>query len=215
MNKDTYHEILYHLDIDDIQSFCSLSIDNKTICNDSSFWINLFKRDNVILFRKATNYHEWVNEYRKSLKASRMAKHLLDLLMVEAKKGYAVAFIQFKTNVLKPLLPNQMIDMYSLYLDKYRETSFVINVNRELKLFMSLYFNNETNKIHDILKDDLLTLLIKIFYNYPNINVTDEKRQPYIVKDLNQVYDDIGNPLTITRFNFKTLEDRKLYWDKL
>lgn len=214
MNKDTYHEILYHLDIDDIKAFCSSAKDGAQICHDEAFWLNLFKRDNVILFNKGNHYQEWVNEYKKSVKASLMATHLLDLLMIEATNGYAVAIMKFKTNKLKPLLSNQIIKKYSLYLKNFPNTSFIINVNKHLKLSMSLYFNNE-NKFNDILKDDLLTLLTKIFYYHPNINVTDEKRQPYIVKDLNQVYDDKGNPLTITRFNLKTLEDRKLYWDKL
>lgn len=106
---------------------------------------------------------------------------------------------------------------YSLPLDKYKNASVVISVNKELQLSISLdYSINRTKKDkYNILRKDLLSLLTKIFYYYPNINVTDEKRQPYIVRDINEVYDHKGYPLIITRFNLKTLEDRKLYWDML
>lgn len=214
MNKDTYYEILSHLSIDDIKAFCSISIDNQTICNHSSFWINLFKRDNIILFNKGLTYHEWINQYRKSLKASQMADHLVYLLIKEAGHSivnrFSDAFISLTNNIL-PLLPNKVIEKYGMALENLQLIITTQWVNQTFKFYISLGKYKTLDRV-ELSQEELLHLFTNIFYYYPDTIIIDDRGHPYIIHFNQDIDTYISRYELNPNFYRKKLTDRKFYW---
>lgn len=208
MNIDTYHEILYYLDINDIQSLCTSNKSGLKICNSIEFWINIFNRDKLTIFKNGLDYDDWINEYNKSLKASLMAKYLLELLIKEAGQSivnrFSIAFISLTS--IMTLLPIKVVN--HLGLDVSKLIIYTEWVNSIFKHYVSLSDVRNENLI-EMSYTEMLNLLTKIFYNVPYINILDERDYPYIIHFNQKI--DIHNELN-PNFYRKKLSDRKLYW---
>lgn len=217
MNIDLYHEILFHLNINDIKNFCSC---RKTLYLDTSFWVNLFKRDKLLLFTKQLKYDKWLDEYRKSLKASLIGKYLLVLLVKEAGNSivnrFSYAYMTFLTKDIKPLLPEKLIEKYVL---SQNNTSLIIKIRcytcsigtkeEHFKYFLSFINNNILLPYIEFSYNDILLLLTKIFYYFSSINVVDNIGDSY-----NKCSYDYKKLDDITLYwKYKKLNDRKLYWE--
>ena len=214
MNKDTYQEILSYLSIDDIKAFCSLSTQNQTICNDPLFWINLFKRDKIILFNKELTYQGWINEYKKSLKASQMAKYLVELLIKEAGNSivnrFSDAFISL-TKEIVPLLPNKVIGKYQMAIENLKVIITTEWVDQKFKFYITLGEYKTLDSV-ELSREKLSHLLTNIFYYYPNTIIIDNRGYPYIIH-LNQNIDTYISRYELQpNIDRKILFDRKLYW---
>ncbi|SOB74250.1 hypothetical protein BQ9231_00367 [Cedratvirus lausannensis] len=68
-------EILFSFSqVTDLARVCSSSQQNKQICSDSSFWEEKFRRENLPLLEEGSNFVEWSDIYRKSLRAAKRTR---------------------------------------------------------------------------------------------------------------------------------------------
>jgi hypothetical protein len=57
-------QFLIHVDIDQLEAFCSVSKAHYNVCNTKQFWIDKFKLDNLPLFHPYPKiFDEWVELY--------------------------------------------------------------------------------------------------------------------------------------------------------
>lgn len=212
MNKDTYREILYHLDINDIATF-RMAAKDISICKDASFWINLFNRDHVVLYHHGNDYQEWIHEYRKSVKASQMATDMLNLLIKEASNSMVNRFSYglIPLDMIAALLPIEITEQYPVMTG-----NLVIHTVWKNNKFKFDILLGQLNKMIELSREELLKLLFKFFYHMPTINITDHYKDPYIVNTSQNIEQYISryemNPYYVRR----KLLDRQTYWrDKL
>ena len=59
LNEEVVNEILMNSNIHDIINLCSTSNQFNNICQDKHFWVNKFKKDNLILIQT----HNWIDSY--------------------------------------------------------------------------------------------------------------------------------------------------------
>lgn len=65
-NEDIRFNILYHLNINDLENLCFVDHLSKQICSSSYFWKLYFDKNNVPfkMIKNITRVRGWINEYK-------------------------------------------------------------------------------------------------------------------------------------------------------
>ncbi|SHO33311.1 F-box domain [Cedratvirus A11] len=104
-------EVLFSLkEPEDLSRVCSSSRGSRQICSDRSFWREKFRRENLPLLEEGSSFSQWVQIYRKSLRAARKTDERLT-----SGDPIKISLVSLdNTDILKPLGQEKQIKHYWL-----------------------------------------------------------------------------------------------------
>lgn len=177
-NRDANTLILMELSGDDLLNLCAAFKGINKICYDQDFWNEKFHYDNLPGTPSLNNYVK-INALTKQVDAI-----LNSLILSEA------LFINMDAMVdIKPILSGYPVDISNvnnkktsiqqLYIRKEQHGKYVVGVTYWAKDWKMLdYFQYETTKNHAI------SILMKIMYYLPNIDILDASDYSFIKNQL-------------------------------
>jgi hypothetical protein len=160
LTSDEIYEVMLMMDINDLQSLCSINTQYNNLCKNDTFWKNKLIKDNLPVY----NNPKTINDYLK-------IKHVNDKALEYSKESYL--YLVVTGEELKTIFPeeyyNQLkyknVDKVQLFFNLFKSgipvinyTSFINDKRIEMKIFKSS---------REIITD----ILFDIAYNYPLIKI--------------------------------------------
>lgn len=161
LNQDEIYQIMLNLDIDDLQSLCSVDKQYFKLCQNGDFWYNKIVKDNLPLINNPST----INDYLK-------IKHANDKKLELIKKNYF--FIEFNEDLFK-ILPKEYYDKLKFrHVDKVKLYFHLLQTKHSTPTLN--YMSYIDNKIIELKtfqtsRGIILNMLFHIFYYYPSIIV--------------------------------------------
>lgn len=176
MNTDTLSDIMLNLPYSDLINMCLVYQLSNKVCG-TDFWKRKIQYDYNII-PKSTNYKK---EYKKLYDIQQKVNQMMIILPLVNKNQL------LNMTLSKGHFYDQVYEIYFSYLKPNQyEISFLSEGSQEVKL---------------IGYDDLIQFMIKMFYDYPDINITEgQSYTPILYKDL----------LKWETFIFKDLKEKRL-----
>ena len=217
--SDVWRLILLICRVRDITNLCSVDKFLYNLCCEKSLWYEKFEEKNLVIVNdKVTSISQYIDEYKKVSHASYTTNCLVNMIMCDK---YDIQWricrfgLYFVIDELTKILNKNHIVFIKIKdnLEKYIKIS--IKIRERGTIYYRLHDVNEddrrTNSGVNILtetcdKNYTVSLINKILYNYPSINITDDNCIPLVVSKYN--LDDYN-------MWFKNLHpERKEYWDE-
>lgn len=212
--SDVLRSIISICKISDIES---LSLVNKLflfLCCERNLWLVKFNDNNLeIIDDKINTVDQYVDEYKKISYATYTANCLVDMVRCDEYRiqNYNLRFSSyFSIDKLTKILnkDHTIFNFYKYDIEKNIEISIYIREKGTIH-YKSHKIDEEDNIGTNIFTEDydinfIISLIIKILYHYPLININDFNDLPLIISKNNII---LYNQL------FKVIPRRKKYWD--
>lgn len=171
---DILFVILLYSDIDVIKNYAETS--KKTILNDY-FWQCKFKQDNIPIFNNVC-----INEYIKISNIIITVNQLHQLLLIEKGTDGIQLMIEFDaTDDITPLIPEEIHlgDILDQCLKQFITIYYFDHI--QVGLYRD-YLVSAEEEIITITIDEMLNILIKIIYYFPNRPIVDDDCINFILR---------------------------------
>ena len=221
--EDNLKEVLINSDITTIKQLANVNKNLEICCNDSTFWENKFKHDNLpIINEKLNKFSEWIKEYELIYKCKNDCINILLINRIESQQTYN---------------QSNMIDIFYGYQDDSSEedsddnsNNSTTDINESIPYYMlekpdikqiqiefvsdgayKIWYHSDKNT--DCIKglyDEVLNILIKMmYYSYQdkNIKITDNLWHKKFTFNKTIEYDDSVEDCDLVLIQRQTIYD--------
>jgi hypothetical protein len=220
LNEDIYKIIILMSSISMVKSLSLASKMFYNICNNNNMLLKIFEYKHLeIVNNDVTTINNYIEEYNKIS----YAKHLCDGLFGSHEFPEAEFHIILK-NTYKNLRRNKDINVIKLNIipksiheddDWIQQLKFFFGFNPKTGnlrirfwLESSMYRGFECES--EISYEKLYMALLKLLYYYPNINILDHNKYPFIIRP--KYYDRLMD--LYRGYDQNIITERHLYWNE-
>ncbi len=163
LSYDELSEIMLHLDINSIKNLCGTNKQYSQFCENNHFWKNKLVHDKLPIIDNPSSIHDYIE-----------IKNAYDKMLNYKNKNYLVLIVNEDLSVVFPESINEKIifknyEYAKLYIHLFENSYTSAMINYES------HYKGKRLEMHrfKFSKQDLLDLLFRVFYYYPDVIVSN------------------------------------------